>query len=205
MTARPEECSVGAIILAAGQARRMGELKQLLPWRGSTIIERVVDCVIASGLAEIIVVVGHRASEVSQKLAGKPIKIVVNPDYYQGISSSLIFGLKALGEKCQGYMVVLGDQPALEAPTLCRLVEAFSQHPAIVVPIYQGRRGHPVIFPSRYRGELMALMGDRGARSVVESHPDDIIEIEVDTDSIVQDVDDREDYQSLHSRLSEKE
>ena len=197
-----EPCLVSAIILAAGQARRMGELKQLLPWRGSTIIEQVVDSVVASGVVETIVVTGYRAEEVAQKFAGKPVKVKVNDNYKGGMSSSLICGLQALGHKSTGIMVVLGDQPALEVVTLKHLINIFCQHPAIVVPVYQKRRGNPVIFPFKYIEEMLALEGDRGARPVVDAHPDDVIEIAVNTDSVITDIDDMKDYRNLQSRYN---
>ena len=122
---RPSNCSVSAIVLAAGQARRMGELKQLLPWGGATIIEQVVDCVAASGMVETVVVVGCKAEAVARKLAAKPVKIEVNANYKGGMSSSLICGLKALEKKSKGIMVVLGDHPTLEVETLKNLLGAF--------------------------------------------------------------------------------
>lgn len=195
-------CLVSAIVLAAGQAKRMGELKQLLPWRGSTIVEQVVDSVVASGVAETIVVTGYRGGEVAQRLAGKPVKIKNNDNYKGGMSSSLICGLQALDKKSTGIMIVLGDQPALEVDTLKHLINTFCRHSAIIVPVYQKRRGNPVIFPFRYIEEMLALEGDRGARSVVDVHQDDVIEIEEKTDSVIMDIDDMKDYRNLQSRYN---
>ncbi|MBF8303795.1 MAG: 4-diphosphocytidyl-2C-methyl-D-erythritolsynthas e [Dehalococcoidia bacterium] len=193
-------CSVSAIVLAAGQARRMGQLKQLLPWRGATLIEHTIDCVIASGVAEIIVVLGYRAEEVTQRLAGKPVKIKINENYKGGMSSSLICGLQALEKKAAGIMVVLGDQPTLEVDTLRHLIREFCQRITIVVPVFEKRRGNPVIFPSKYINEMLALQGDRGAKSVVEAHPDDVIEVGVTTDSVIFDIDDIQEYRTLLDR-----
>ncbi|MBI4289135.1 MAG: molybdenum cofactor cytidylyltransferase [Chloroflexi bacterium] len=195
-------CQVGAVVLAAGQSKRMGVLKQTLPWDGKTIIEHVVDCVIDSGISEVVVVVGHRGEEVSERLAGRPVKIVTNPDYERGISSSLVRGIGALHAECRGIMVVLGDQPILEAGTLRSLVEAFRRRPAIIVPVYKGQQGHPVIFPVSYVSEMMALTGDKGARSIIDAHSDDVAPIEVETDSVVRDVDNPDDYDSLRTRHS---
>lgn len=186
--------------MAAGQAKRMGALKQLLPWRGTTIIEQVVDCVTASGITEVVVVVGYQARDVSERLVEKSVRVVANPNYEKGIASSLVCGLKALSGKCRGVMVVLGDQPALERETLRRLIEAFSNHVSIVVPVFKGQPGNPVIFPARYRREMLTLTGDRGARPVVEAHPEDVTTVEVDTDSILRDVDDPETYRLLRDR-----
>lgn len=198
--AQTSECNIGAIVLAAGQARRMGALKQLLPWRGTTIVEQVVDCVVASGVSEVVVVVGHHAREVSEKLIERPVRVVPNPDYQKGIASSLVCGLKALSGNCRGIMVVLGDQPALEPETLRRLIDTFCQHASIVVPTFKGQPGNPVIFPARYRNEMLTLTGDRGARPVVEAHPKDVATVEVDTDSILRDIDDPETYRLLRDR-----
>lgn len=198
--AQTSRCDVGAIVLAAGQAKRMGALKQLLPWHGTTIIEQVVDCVTTSGITEVVVVVGHHAREVSERLAEKPVRVVANTDYEKGIASSLVCGLKALSGSCRGIMVVLGDQPTLERETLRRLIAAFSKHVSIVVPVFKGQPGNPVIFPASYRREMLTLTGDRGARPVVDAHPEDVVTVEVDTDSVLRDIDDPETYRVLRDR-----
>lgn len=190
--------NVTAIVLAAGESRRMGHLKQLLPFGDSTILERTVDNILQSGVGEIIVVLGHRADEIAPRLAGKTVKIVINPDYRQGMSSSLRCGLSQVSEEASTFMIVLGDQPLVGPQTVARLLEGYagSSH-GVVAPVYQGRRGHPVIFSAKYRSELLSLEGDTGARSVIEAHPEDVGYVEVDSPGVVTGIDTEADYRNL--------
>jgi len=188
-------CMVSAIILAAGESKRMGQPKQLMPWGRSTILEQTVDRLLSCRIGEAIVVVGHEAEEVTKIIADRPVKIVTNPAYRQGMSTSIVAGLNLIDNSTQGVMLVLADQPLVDSRIVNKLIEEFGDHnKGIVTPAYEGRRGHPVIFSIKYKGELLGLKGDIGGRQIIERHPDDILEVAVDSPSIHIDIDTASDY-----------
>lgn len=188
---------VSAILLAAGQSKRMGKLKQLMPFGQSTIVGQAVDNLLGSAVDEVIVVVGYKAEDVIKAIAAKPVKLVINPDYEQGMSTSIIAGLNLVHSGVQGVMLALGDQPLVNSQTINRLIEEFYKHDkGIAVPTYQGRGGHPIIFASKYKKQLLKLRGDVGGRQIIEDHPDDVLEVAVDSESIVADFDTTDDYQA---------
>jgi molybdenum cofactor cytidylyltransferase len=147
-----------AVVLAAGQSRRMGATKQLLPFGAGTVIGHVVDQLVAGGLDGIFVVVGHEAEQVAAALAGRPVHVVTNPDYAAGMLSSVRCGLRALPPQCDAVMIALGDQPAISPPLVRALCDSFSSFSAagkgILVPVCDGRRGHPLLFAARYCAEI---------------------------------------------------
>jgi len=188
---------ISAIILAAGESKRMGEPKQLMPFGQSTILEKAIDNLLSSAVNEIIVVLGYKAEEVLKTIATKPVKIAINPDYKQGMSTSIIAGLSLIARQAQAVMLALGDQPLVDSQTINQLIEEFYNHDkGIVVPTYHGKRGHPVIFAIKYKQKLLGLTGDIGGREVIKDHPDDILEVAVDSESVISDIDTRADYQS---------
>jgi|TARA_B100001971_G_C17925795_1_gene400121 molybdenum cofactor cytidylyltransferase len=189
---------ISAILLAAGESKRMGKLKQLMPFGQSTIVEQTIDNLLNSAVDETIVVLGYRAEEVIKTIAAKPVRLVVNPDYKQGMGTSIITGLNLVDSRTQAVMLILGDQPLINRQTINRLTDVFYNHDkGIVIPTYQGKRGHPIIFAIKYRGQLLGLKGDIGGRQIVKDHPGDILEVTVDSESIVTDIDTINDYQSL--------
>ena len=181
---------VSAILLAAGEAKRMGKLKQLMPLGNSTIVEQTIDNLLSSKVHEVIVVVGYRAEEVIRRIATKPIKIAVNPIYQQGMGTSIITGLSQVDSRAQAIILVLGDQPFVDSQTINRLMDEFDTHDkGIVIPVHQGRRGHPIIFSLKYRAQLSELKGDIGGREIIREYPDDILEVTVDCEGINIDID----------------
>lgn len=172
----------------------MGRPKQLLPFGKSTILEQAIDNLLGSQVDEIVVVVGHRAEEIAKVVALKPVKLVVNPDYTQGMSTSIIAGLNAVNNQAKAFMIALGDEPLIDSRTVNRLIEAFCNHDrGIVIPTYRGRRGHPVIFIRKYRRELLALKGDIGGRKVIGDHPGDVLEVAMNCRGIYLDIDTTDD------------
>jgi molybdenum cofactor cytidylyltransferase len=181
---------VSAILLAAGEAKRMGKLKQLMPLGSTTMAEQTIDNLLSSGVSEVIVVLGHKAEEVRKRIAGRPIKIVVNPIYLQGMATSIAAGLKSVDSQAQAVMLALADQPFVDSPTINRLIEEFQNHDkGIAIPTYKGRRGHPLIFSIKYKAQLSRLKGDIGGREIIKRHPEDILEVAVDCEGIVIDID----------------
>lgn len=192
-----QPAKISAILLAAGQSKRMGRLKQLMPLERSTVVEKAVDNLLGSAVDEVIVVVGYEAEDVRTAIAARPIKLVTNPDYEQGMSTSIIAGLNMVQSKVQAVMIALGDMPLVNSQTVNRLIEGFCNHDkGIAFPTYQGKKGHPVIFAIKYKEELLKLKGDVGAREIIKDHPDDVLVVEVASESVVADFDTANDYQA---------
>jgi molybdenum cofactor cytidylyltransferase len=188
---------LSAILLAAGESKRMGKPKQLMPFGQSTLLEQAIDNLMNSAVDEIIVVLGYKAEEMIKTIAAKPVKIVVNPNYRQGMSTSIIAGLSLVDSQAQTVMLALGDQPSVDSQTINRLIEEFYRHDkGIAIPTYRGMRGHPIIFAIKYKQELLELRGDIGGREIIRHHPDDVLEVAVDSASVASDIDTKSDYQS---------
>ena len=181
---------VSAILLAAGKSSRMGKLKQLMPLGESTILEQTLDNLLGSKAAEVIVVLGYKAEEIVKRLSGKPIKVVVNPLYRKGMGSSIAAGLKFVDSQAQAVMLVMGDQPYVDSPTMNRLIDAFGDaKKGIAIPTYNGQRGHPLIFARKYQAQLSRLSGDIGGREIIKQNPRDVLEVPVDCEGIIIDID----------------
>lgn len=199
---------ISGIVLAAGESKRMGRTKQLLSFGSSTILEHVVENLLRCKLGELILVLGHESGPIQARFEGAAIRIVINPDYREGMSTSIGCGVRAARHDSEAFLVALGDQPLIKSEVVNRLVEAFETTPGkgIVVPAYGGLVGHPVIFDAKYRNDLLSLVGDKGGKSIVAANPFDILQVEVDTSSVVYDIDKWEDYQQqLESYLSSRE
>jgi len=191
---------LSAILLAAGESKRMGALKQLMPLGKSTLLEQAIDNLLNSSVDETIVVVGHKAEEITKAITTKPVKIMLNHNYRQGMSTSIIAGLILVDPQSQAVMLALGDQPLVESHTINQLIDAFNSHDkGIAVPTHRGKRGHPIIFDIKYKAELLEMEGDIGGREIIRQHPDDVLEVAVDSESVISDIDTRDDY---HSQVS---
>ena len=189
---------ISAILLAAGESNRMGQPKQLMPFGQSTILERTIDNLLNSAVSETIVVLGYRNEEIRQTISGKPVKIAINPDYQQGMSASIIAGLKQVDTRARAVLIALGDQPFVDSQTINSLVEAFiANNRGIIIPVYQGRRGNPIIFTIKYKDELLNLKGDIGGREIIKRHPDDVLEVAVNCEGVLLDIDTMENYNSM--------
>ncbi len=187
---------VSAIILAAGRSQRMGRPKALLPIFGSTFLEHIVRQIRASRLVDLKIVLGHRPQAILDHLPDLEPATVINSRYREGQLSSLQTGIRALDpETCDGLMLFLVDHP-LAAPTLIdALLECFSREGTpIVIPSFQRRRGHPVLFARKLFPELLAANPEEGAVAVVRRHHRQIHHLEWESDEILIDVDTPEAY-----------
>lgn len=193
---------VHAVVLAAGMSTRMGSLKQLLPFGGRTVLQTVVDTLLGGGLDGIMVVLGHRSEAVKRHLAGRGVATCVNADYREGMFSSVLCGISSLPESTDAALIVLGDQPRIDARVVRRVVEAYrSGSRGIVIPTFGGKRGHPALVDLRkYRHDIFALCGDAGLKPVMRGHPDDTLELPVDDAAILWDIDTPEDYREELAR-----
>jgi len=185
-----------AIVLAAGESRRMGVQKLLLPFGSTTVIAHIVAQLLHSVIDEVLVVVGHDGGKLVEALSGCPVTIVANPDYQSGMLSSVRCGLRALPPQCHAVMVALGDHPAITTKLIDDLVQAFTMNDkGIVVPVFRNKRGHPILFsPTRYRDEILTHYDDTGLRGLLHAHPDDVFELPASTEAVLFDMDYPEDY-----------
>ncbi|UCC39875.1 MAG: nucleotidyltransferase family protein [Candidatus Aminicenantes bacterium] len=184
-----------AMILAAGESKRMGKPKLLLPFGEKTMIETVIDNVVKSKAGSILVVLGADSEKIEEKIKGLPVEIVFNPNFHEGMLSSAQIGFQTLPEDAQAVLVFLGDQPAISHAVINEVIDAYKKtKKGIILPVYEGNRGHPVLIDVKYRGEVEKLSADVGLRGVVYSHPEDVQEVEVETPNILQDIDDADDY-----------
>jgi molybdenum cofactor cytidylyltransferase len=186
---------IWAMILAAGESKRMGKPKLLLSFGEKTIIEAVISNVVQSKAENILVVLGSDREKVEEKIRGLPVKVVFNPNFRKGMLSSAQLGFQTLPEDTQAVLVFLGDQPAVSHTVIDTVIDAYNRtKKGIVLPVYEGNRGHPVLIDMKYKDEIKKLSADVGLRGVVYSHPEDIEEVGVETPSVLQDIDDAEDY-----------
>ena len=192
---------LSGIILAGGRSSRMeGTNKLLLPWKEQCVLQVVVERVCEVGLGEVVVVTGHQRAEVEETLSRYPVRLVHNPDFAEGMASSIRVGVKAaVGE--QGYLFALGDMPQVAGKTMLKVAEALQSKEAIAVPVRDGRRGHPVAIGSAHRNALLTLTGDRGARPVLAKNAANVVEVPVEDEGIFVDVDTQESYRAARTAL----
>jgi len=190
---------VTGIILAAGMGSRMGRTKQLLLFRGRTILECVIDNSLASRLQRVIVVLGFQADLVEPLVKGRDVAVVFNPLYESGQSSSLKSGLRAVTDDAEAVLFLLGDQPLVTPQTINTILSAYetSTTAPIVMPVYEGKRGNPVLFSRATFPRLESLQDDCGARQLFELYAGDIVTVPIADSSIVFDIDTEDDYRRL--------
>ena len=183
---------VAAILLAAGRSTRMGGPNKLTAEIGGRALVRIAaEQALASRASRVIVVTGHERARVEAALQGLPVRLVHNPDYAQGLSTSLKAGLAALPPQVDGAIVCLGDMPQVSAALIDRLLAAFDPERGslVVVPTIEGKRGNPVVWSRRFVPDLMALEGDVGARHLIAAYADVVAEVPVDDAAALLDVD----------------
>ncbi len=190
---------VGAIVLAAGLSTRMGKPKMLLPWGGKTVVEAVIEALLQGGITRPLVVVGAEGDQIARRLENYPVQIVFNPSYADGeMLHSLQVGLSALGELFRAVFIVLGDQPQIQSSTIRLLNEEFRKsHRALIIPSYRMRRGHPWLVGAELWAELLALHEPGTLRDFIQKHADEIDYVDVDTPTVLADLDTPEQYQKF--------
>ena len=185
---------ISAIVLAAGKSERMGRPKALLPFRGRTFLENILDAISSSSIEHTLVVVGHHRQEIEQALKGPCM--VFNPDYEQGMVTSLQAGIRALPPDSIGAFLFLVDHPVVETETIEMMIPNLAGD-RIVQPTYEGRRGHPVFFGADILMEILQLPASQGADVVVRRNAGRIVEVPVNSPGILIDVDTPDEYQKL--------
>jgi molybdenum cofactor cytidylyltransferase len=195
----PSTRTVTALLLAAGTSSRMGDFKQLMPFRGRTFVEACVETLLASKADETIVVVGHRAEDVRRAIERLPVRIVSNDDYLEGMASSIKVGVRAVDEgETDAILVALCDQPHVPTSVVDTVIAAYKASNALIVtPTIAGDSGHPVIFDLSLRDEILAVDPSEGLRAVTYAHRAERLRVPVDTVAIIDDVDTPEDYDRI--------
>ena len=189
---------VAAILLAAGQSKRMGAFKPLLPFGNKTVIECCIDYLREGGVETIVVVLGHRADEVRKKLEHHNVSFALNPDPTSEMGASIAAGIRELPESARSTLIALSDHPAVPPHVVSTLIDAWTKGARLVIPTWHNRGGHPVLVDLRFRSELLNLSSSGGLRTLFERHPEEIQRIEVDSPFIARDMDTWDDYLTLH-------
>jgi len=188
--------SLGAIVLAAGQSKRMGQPKLIMPWGQTTVIGQVVQTLSGCGLSEIVVVAGKERDQIKDSLRGSSIRLIFNPTFDQSeMLTSLQIGLAALPDNINAALVVLGDQPFIEPGVVKQVVQAWVESGAMIIaPSYQHRRGHPWLVSREFWPEIQSIPPLETPRDFLNRHSGQIQYIEVSTNTIFKDLDTPEDY-----------
>ena len=195
---------VAAILLAAGQSRRMGAFKPLLPFGNKTVIECCIDYLQEGGVETIVVVVGHRADEIRSALAGRELIFAINPDPNSEMGASIAAGVGELPESCQAALIALSDHPAVPAQVVSKLIETWKNGARLVIPTWKNRGGHPVLVDLSFKFELLNLNATGGLRALFEAHKNEVERVPADSPYIARDMDKWDDYRALHQEVTGK-
>jgi len=188
---------VVGIVLSAGESSRMGRPKALLPIEGQTFLERIVAALKKTQVGKIIVVLGHDAENMTREIKHLPVEVLINSDYQLGQLSSLQTAVRHLqsDEHCDGMLVHLVDHPYIDGKLVDLMIQRFYESTKlIVVPRYQGKRGHPVIFSRSLFGELLDAPIEQGAKAVVNAHAKETLEIAAGDEGVTIDIDTPDEY-----------
>lgn len=188
---------IGAIVLAAGMSTRMGQPKVLLPWTDKhNIIEHIIEQLLNSRLDQIVVVTGKNAAEVKQIVKPLGVQTAYNRSYNTGeMLSSVKAGLRMMPDHVAAALIVLGDQPRIQPRVIYKLLMAYAEGKGeIIIPSFERRRGHPILLSRRYWGEMLNLPRGSSPRTIINAHQNEIYYVNVNTDSVLRDVDTPEDY-----------
>ena len=191
---------ISGLILGAGASQRLGPPKQLLPFHGTTMLGSVVDqAQRADGLDEVVVVLGRAAEQIRERVDFGAARVVENPVFGEGCSSSYRAGIGALSSESAAIMIILGDQPGITPEIINRLADAWrEQETPIALCSYQGRNGHPMIFAQSMFAQLVDLHGDKAAWKLVDANGALVQEVQFNL-PFPDDVNTREDFERLAS------
>ncbi|MEW5701517.1 MAG: nucleotidyltransferase family protein [Candidatus Zixiibacteriota bacterium] len=194
---------VAGMILAAGQAKHLGGAKPLLVQEQASMLETVVSRCRSAALDDLIVVLGHEARRMVQRLNLGGLKVVINGQFRLGLASSIQRGLAYVASRSQAVMLALGDMPLVTTETIDRLIREYKRgRKGIVVPVHDQRRGHPLIVDMKYLEFFLGLRGDISTHAVADAFPKDVREVPIDSDEVLVDVDTRDDLDRIKPRLA---
>jgi molybdenum cofactor cytidylyltransferase len=189
---------LSAILLAAGRSKRMGAFKPLLPFGEKTVIQSCIDYLRHAGLQTIVVVVGHRATDIRATVQEPSIRIVENPDPDSEMGQSVARGVEALPADTSAVVIGLVDQPAVSTRVVHSIIEEWKSGSRLIVPTWQDNGGHPVLIDMHFRGELLNLPNTGGLKSLFITHAADVRRLPVDCPFIARDMDTWDDYSRLY-------
>jgi CTP:molybdopterin cytidylyltransferase MocA len=193
---------VAAVVLAAGRSRRMGAFKPLLPFGAKTVAESCVGNLLAAGVEEIVVVLGHRAEELRARLSHLPVRFALNGAAASEMGDSIARGVEQISSQASAVLVAPADYPAVPPQVVRELIEAHRRGGArLVVPEWRGRGGHPVLVGLDLREELSRLDAARGLRGLFDARRDEVRRLPVASPFVARDVDTWEDYRALHEEV----
>lgn len=197
--------TISAIVLAAGLSGRMGRFKPLLPMGSRSAVARVVTMFQAAGVADVLVVAGYRAGDVGRAIAPLNAQCVENPAYRDGMFTSVLAGIRVLPPAARAFFIHPADIPLVRIQTVERLVAAFEDAmPAIVYPVFDGRRGHPTLIRSSLAGQILEWPGTGGLRAFLQGHEAGSREVPVADEAVLLDMDMPEDYARMVARLPDE-
>lgn len=193
---------ITAIVLAAGQSRRMGAFKPLLPFGASTVIKTVLNNLRTAGVTQQIVVLGHRAEDLREHLTGWPLTFALNPETKSPMAVSIACGVACAPLETAAFLIALGDCPAVPSAVSASLVKVWREGVGrISVPEHEGRGGHPVLVGAEFRGALLNLDSTGGLRGFLAANAAQVHRVAVDSPYIRRDLDTWEDYAAVHQEL----
>jgi molybdenum cofactor cytidylyltransferase len=195
---------IAAVVLAAGRSTRMGAVNKLIAEIGGKPLVRIAaEQALASRASPVIVVTGHERERVEAALNGLPVRVAHNPDYAEGLGTSLKAGIAAVPENADGAIICLGDMPQVNAALIDKLITALNPESGalVVVPSIAGRRGNPVVWSRRFFNDLMAINGDIGARHLIGSYTEAVVEVPVEGDAALIDVDTPESFSAVKAEI----
>jgi len=179
----------------------MGAFKPLLPFGKQTVIEACIDYLQQGGVEQIVVVLGHRAEEVRDRLAHLPVRCALNPELESEMNASIAAGLWQVAPNTKATLIALADHPAVPPAVVSTLIDEWSKGAPLVIPTWQNRGGHPVLIDLRYRAELENLDPARGLKALFQAHPAEVKRVPVDSPFVARDMDTWDDYDALYRQV----
>lgn len=207
MTAQPD-IRIAAVLLAAGESRRMGARNKLaLEVDGVPLVRRTAQVLLDSQVCEVVAVVGHEAERIRGLLVGLPLRVVVNEEYAEGQMNSVHCGLAALDGVYDGVMIALADQPLIETVDIDRIAAGFARRErgSVLVPVHEGRRGNPIVLAWEQRERILAGERNLGCRRLIERSPELVTTLEFEHARVTIDLDTPEDYARLATSVAARE
>ena len=193
---------IWAIILAAGESKRMGSPKMLLPFKGFTMIENVIANVSCSKVDNIMVVLGADRDSIVKLIRTKAVNYCYNENYKDGMLSSVVCGFRNIPIGHSAVLVFQGDQPLITPKAINSVIEVYlSSGKGIVIPVYKCKRGHPILIDRKYRDEIQKLNPAEGLRSLALKYSDDVLEVNTDVAGILRDFDTYDEYKDEINKI----
>jgi len=187
-----------AIILAAGKSERMGSNKLLMPFSDRTIIETVIGNVMQSDVDNMLVVLGAYCNELIPVVNRMKVNHCYNEQWETGMLSSIRCGFQNLPAEADTVLIFLGDQPAIPGRVANSIIREFRRNSqGIVIPVYKGKRGHPILISRSYEADIMQLSNNLGLHELIHLYREDVLEVDTDVKTILKDIDTMQDFLAL--------